>query len=79
MRKTQKQGISTDAIVTPLDDGAIDRSKNPTVNKIFLTLQEASLLSGLSADYLTQMINAGNLRAIVDKEQKIRRSDLERL
>ncbi len=79
MPGTEKNDIGGDAIYTPETDGAIHKTLKPAMDKIFLNLEEASLLSGLSQKYLTQMIDDGNLRAITDTEKKIRRSDLERL
>ena len=79
MPGTEKDDIGRDAIYTPQTDGAIHKTLKPAMDKLFLNLEEASLLSGLSPEYLTKMIDAGNLRWITDTEKKIRRYDLERL
>jgi hypothetical protein len=47
--------------------------------KLFLTLAEASEFSGLSFEYLEQLVNEHKLTAIDDDGWKIRRADLEKL
>ena len=56
-----------------------DNSIRPTVpltEKIYLTLKEASQLSGLSQHFLQTKIDSGDLRTINDTVIKIRRSEL---
>jgi len=47
--------------------------------RLFLTIQEASAVSGLSPTYLRRSIKAGTLKAVRDRGWKIRRTDLEEL
>jgi len=51
-------------------------SQTPTP---FLTIAEASALTGLSRTFLTRMIKLGTLTAIRDRSYKVRRKDLEAL
>ena len=46
---------------------------------LFLTLAEASAVTGLSQAFLRRMIAAGTLTAIRDRGRRIRRKDLEAL
>jgi excisionase family DNA binding protein len=46
---------------------------------LFLTLQEAAVVSGLSQACLRRLITAGSLKAIRDRGWKIRRTELESL
>lgn len=51
----------------------------PTLPTLFLTVSEASAVSGLSQAYLRRLIREGLLIAIRDRGWKIRRRDLEGL
>ncbi|MDQ2920552.1 MAG: 2OG-Fe(II) oxygenase [Acidobacteriota bacterium] len=49
------------------------------IPKLYLTLEEASEYSGLSYEYLEQLVQKRKLTAIDDGDWKIRRADLENL
>jgi len=49
------------------------------IPRLYLTLEEASEFSGLSLEYLEQLVQEHKLTAVYDGVWKIRRSDLERL
>src|SRR4051794_28419462 len=51
----------------------------PRPPKLYLTLEEASQYSGLSAEYLQKLVDEERLTAVDDGGLKIRRVDLERL
>lgn len=51
----------------------------PVTEKYFLTLQEASQLSGLSPEFLQAQIDKGDLKTLEDGVEKIRRADLKKL
>lgn len=51
----------------------------PTAATLYLTLAEASAVSGLSETYLRRQIAAQTLRAVRDRGWRIRRRDLETL
>jgi len=46
---------------------------------LYITLEEASEFSGLSLEYLAQLINGEQLKAIYDGGWKVRRADIESL
>jgi excisionase family DNA binding protein len=46
---------------------------------LFLTVEEASALTGLTQAYLRRAIEGGTLKAIKDRGWRIRRRDLEQL
>ncbi len=48
----------------------------PPTDKMFLTIKEASQVSGLSQKYLQDLVQSGSLKSIPDTLIKIRRSDL---
>jgi hypothetical protein len=47
-------------------------------NKLFLNLEEASALSGLSQAFLRRLIRDGKLAAVRDVSLKVSRANLER-
>ena len=47
--------------------------------RLYITLEEASEISGLSLEYLAQLINGEQLKAIYDGGWKVRRADIESL
>jgi hypothetical protein len=51
----------------------------PLMEKLYLTLMEASQLSGLSQHFLQARIDSGDLKIINDTGIKIRRTDLKKL
>jgi len=51
----------------------------PDQPRLYITLEEASDFSGLSLQYLGQLINAEQLAAIYDGVWKVRRADIENL
>lgn len=51
----------------------------PTVPKLFLTIEEAAQYSGLSQAYLRNQVHKGHLSALKDRGWKIRRADLDKL
>jgi len=51
----------------------------PPWSKLYLTLEEAEQLSGISSEYLQRLVQEERLTALHDGELKIRRADLERL
>jgi Rps23 Pro-64 3,4-dihydroxylase Tpa1-like proline 4-hydroxylase len=58
---------------------ALDVSQPYAIPKLYLTLAEASEFSGLSVEYVEQLIREQKLTAIDDGGWKIRRADLENL
>jgi hypothetical protein len=46
---------------------------------LFLTLREASAVSGLTVAYLGRLVKKGELPALKDRGWKVRRADLEKL
>ena len=83
MPQTTKQNPvvpgQTAANYPPISNGVSHLSDVRIVDKVYLTLDEASTLAGLSKDYLQAKIASGHLKAISDGEEKVRRSDLEKL
>jgi excisionase family DNA binding protein len=65
------------ALMTALVQSSM--SQTSQTSTLFLTLQEASAVSGLSQAYLKRQIEAGTLKAIRDRGWRIRRTDLEAL
>ena len=63
----------------PASHGSIDPRLVRVVEKMYLTIHEASQVSGLTEGYLQGKIDSGELRKIEDQVLKIRRSDIERL
>jgi len=57
----------------------LDVARPYATAKLYLTLPEASDYSGLSVEYLEQLVTKQQLTAVDDGVVKIRRSDLERL
>jgi|HubBroStandDraft_4_1064222.scaffolds.fasta_scaffold278705_2 excisionase family DNA binding protein len=58
----------------------LTRSREPAVStKTFLTVEEASKVSGLTQAYLRRKIHASELPAIKDGGWKIRRIDLDKI
>lgn len=53
-----------------------ETSQTPT---LFLTLQEAAAVSGLTQAYLRRACESGTLKAVKDRGWRIRRTDLEQL
>jgi excisionase family DNA binding protein len=51
----------------------------PTIPRLYLTLEEAAEYSGLSCEYLVQLVQEQKVTAIEDGGWKIRRADLESL
>ena len=47
--------------------------------KLFLTLREASAVSGLTVAYLKRLIESGKLKHVRDRGMKVRRADLQKL
>jgi Rps23 Pro-64 3,4-dihydroxylase Tpa1-like proline 4-hydroxylase len=58
---------------------ALDVSRPYAIPKLYLTLAEASEFSGLSVEYLEQLVSEHKLTTIDDGVCKIRRVDLERM
>ena len=58
---------------------ALDVPRPYPIPKLYLTLEEASEFSGLSFEYLEQLVKQHKLTAIDDGGWKIRRADLEKL
>lgn len=58
---------------------ALQVKRSQPAIKMYLTLEEASHLSGLSLNYLRNLINEQKLKAIDDGGWKVRRNDLESL
>jgi len=54
-------------------------SETSQTSALFLTLQEASVASGLTQAYLRRACESGTLKAIKDRGWRIRRKDLEAL
>jgi len=52
---------------------------SPSPPRLYITLEEAADFSGLSLEYLGQLINAEQLGAIYDGVWKVRRADIESL
>lgn len=48
----------------------------PRAEKLWLTLEEAAQVSGLSEAFLRRLVRTGNLPAVRDRAWKVRRSDL---
>ena len=47
--------------------------------KFFLTLREASAVSGLTVAYIKRLVDTGKLDHVRDRGIKIRRADLQKL
>jgi len=58
---------------------ALTEQLTPAPPRLYITLEEASEFSGLSMEYLGQLINAEQLAAIYDGVWKVRRADIENL
>jgi excisionase family DNA binding protein len=56
-----------------------EKSPSESSQKSFLTIREASALTGLSQAYLRRAIDDGTLPAVHDRGWRIRRKDLEQL
>ena len=55
------------------------QQQHPAEPEKFLTLEQASEITGLTVTYLQKKIRAGELRSVRDGSSKVRRSDLARL
>jgi len=58
---------------------ALSEQLTPAPPRLYITLEEAADFSGLSLEYLSQLINAEQLGAIYDGVWKVRRADIENL
>lgn len=58
---------------------ALGGSRPSAIPRLYLTLEEASEYSGLSSEYLVQLVQEHKLTAIYDGGWKVRRADLESL
>jgi excisionase family DNA binding protein len=54
-------------------------SETSETSTLFVTIQEASVLTGLTQAYLRRRVEAGTLTAVKDRGWRIRRKDLEQL
>lgn len=54
-------------------------SETSQTSPLFVTLQEASHVTGLTQAYLRRQVDAGTLKAVKDRGWRIRRTDLEGL
>jgi excisionase family DNA binding protein len=54
-------------------------SETSQTPSLFLTIKEASLVTGLTMAYLRRQVDAGALKAVKDRGWRIRRKDLEQL
>jgi excisionase family DNA binding protein len=71
--ETQDMGWLIDAVK------ALGVPRPYPIPRLYLTLEEASEYSGLSCEYLVQLVQEQKLGAIDDGGWKIRRADLENL
>jgi excisionase family DNA binding protein len=76
---TAIQSGTTVADNPPASTGAIGPRGVRIVEKVYLTIDEASELSGLSKDYLRSKIKSAELKSLSDGVDKVRRADVERL
>jgi excisionase family DNA binding protein len=67
------------AVMSQTSQAAGNRNDAELEQKMFLTLPEASAITGLTQAYLRRAIEDGTLKAIKDRGWRIRRKDLETL
>lgn len=72
------KALATRANVLPMLAGLVAAMGQQQPNKLFLNLEEASALSGLSQAFLRRLIRDGKLAAVRDVSLKVSRANLER-
>jgi len=78
---TSKQLVRSSQFIPPeaLIEKLVQQPEVRLTEKLFLSIKEASALSGLPQTFLRSQIKEGKLNAIMAGGYKIRRSDLEKL
>ena len=71
--------VALRAVAAPTSPSSESSESSQSFQKAFLTLPEASAVTGLTQAYLRKMIRLGTLTAIKDRGWKMRRKDLEAL